>query len=38
MLAGTIWVLEHQVLEARNEIKALQDLGRQNGIVAAAWR
>jgi hypothetical protein len=38
MLAGTIWVLEHQVLEARNEIKALQDLGRQNGIVVAAWR
>jgi hypothetical protein len=38
MLAGTIWVLEHQVLEARNEIKALQDLGRQNGIIVAAWR
>lgn len=38
MLAGTIWMLEHQVLEARNEIIALQDLGRQNEIIVAAWR
>jgi hypothetical protein len=38
LLPGTIWVLEHEDIEARNEINELQDLGRQSGIAAAAWR
>ena len=38
LLPGTIWVLEQEDIEARKEINELQDLGRQSGIAAAAWR
>lgn len=38
LLPGTIYVLQQDDREARSEIDALQDLGRQSGIVAAAWR
>jgi hypothetical protein len=38
LLPGTIYVLQQEVREAHAEIGALQDMGRQNGILVAAWR
>ena len=38
LLPGTIYVLQQEDREAKNQIDALQDLGRRSGIVAAAWR
>jgi hypothetical protein len=38
LLPGTIYVLQQEVREAHDDIGALQDLGRHNGILVAAWR
>lgn len=38
LLPGTIYVLQQEVREAHDEIDALQDMGRHNGILVAAWR
>ena len=38
LLPGTIYVLQQEVREAHDDIGALQDMGRQNGILVAAWR
>jgi len=38
LLPGTIFVLQQEVREAHAEIGALQDMGRQNGILVAVWR
>jgi hypothetical protein len=38
LLPGTIYVLQREVRGAHDEIGALQDMGRQNGILVAAWR
>jgi hypothetical protein len=38
LLPGTIYVLQQEVREAHDDIGVLQDMGRQNGILVAAWR
>jgi hypothetical protein len=38
LLPGTIYVLQQELREAHDDIVALQDIGRQHGILVAAWR
>jgi hypothetical protein len=38
LLPGSIYVLQQEVREAHDDIGALQDMGRHNGILVAAWR